>query len=281
VGICRRYVEAMTSTADKRRAFRALHERGCFVLPNPWDVGTTRYLERHGFPAVATTSAGFAFTRGLPDAAVSRDAMLAHISEIVSATRLPVNADFEDGYGATHEEVFANVRACVETGVAGLSIEDATGDPGEPLYPFDAAVARVRAARHAIDAAGAGVVLTGRSEGFISGRPDLDETIRRLVAYADAGAECLYAPGLVTREQLAAVVKAVAPRPVNVLVSGPGPTVAELAALGVRRISVGSTLARAAWTAFMRAADEIAERGTFGAFAGLESYEAVNALFRR
>jgi 2-methylisocitrate lyase-like PEP mutase family enzyme len=270
----------MISTADKRRAFRALHARGCFVLPNPWDVGTARHLERLGFQAIATTSAGFAFTRGLPDAAVPRDEMLAHIREIVAATRLPVNADFEDGYGGTDEEVGANVRACVEAGVAGLSIEDATGDAVVPLYPFDAAVARMRAARRAIEEAGADVVLTGRSEGFIVGRPDLDETIRRLVAYAEAGADCLYAPGLSTREQIAAVVEAVAPRPVNVLVSGSGPTVADLAALGVRRISVGSALARVAFTAFMRAAREVVEHGTFARLADAEGYAAINALFR-
>jgi 2-methylisocitrate lyase-like PEP mutase family enzyme len=211
---------------------------------------------------------------------VPRDEMLAHIREIVTATHLPVNADYEDGYGASAAEVLANVRACVETGVAGLSIEDATGSAGVPLYPFEEAVARVRAARRAIDDAGADVVLTGRSEGFIVGRPDLDETIRRLGAYAGAGADCLYAPGITTREQIAAVVKAVAPRPVNVLVSGAGPTVADLAALGVRRISVGSTLARVAWTAFMRSAREIAEHGTFERFADAEGYASVNALFR-
>lgn len=269
----------MSSTTEKRRAFRALHERGCFVLPNPWDVGTARHLESLGFQALATTSAGFAFTRGLPDGAVARDEMLAHIRELVLATRLPVNADYEDGYGATDEEVAANVRACVDTGVAGLSIEDATGEPSAPLYPLDAAVARGAAARAAIDATGADVVLTARSEGFIAGRPDLPETLRRLTAYAEAGADCLYAPGLPGRDAIAAVVSAVAPRPVNVLVSAAGPTVRELAALGVRRISVGSTLARVAWTAFQRAAAEIAERGTFERFADLETYAAVNARF--
>jgi 2-methylisocitrate lyase-like PEP mutase family enzyme len=271
----------MATIDPKRRAFRALHERGCFVLPNPWDVGTAVQLARLGFPALATTSAGYAFSRGLPDAAVGRDEMLAHVREIVAATALPVNADLEDGYGATAPEVAATVRSCVDAGAAGLSIEDATGDPGEPLYPFDEAVARVRAARRAIDDAGADVVLTGRSEGFIVGRPDLAETLRRLVAYGDAGADCLYAPGLATAEQISAVVAAVAPRPVNVLVSAPGPTVAGLAALGVRRISVGSTLARVAWTACLRASREIAERGTFDGFAGAESYAAMNALFRR
>ncbi|GAO01154.1 oxaloacetate decarboxylase [Anaeromyxobacter sp. PSR-1] len=270
----------MASTDEQRSAFRALHQQGCFVLPNPWDAGTARALERAGFRALATTSAGFAFSRGLPDGAVGCEEMLAHVRELVAATPLPVNADFEDGYGATAEEVAANVRACVDAGVAGLSIEDATGDPAAPLYPADEAVARLRAARRAIDAAGGGVVLTGRSEGFVAGRPDLAETIRRLVAYADAGADCLYAPGLTTREQVAAVVRAVAPRPVNVLAGGPAFTVAELAALGVRRVSVGSALARAAWGAFLEASREIAERGTFERLGEAAGYAALNALFR-
>lgn len=271
----------MSSTAEKRRAFRALHESGCFVLPNPWDVGTARFLESLGFAALATTSAGFAFSRGLPDGGVRCGDMLAHVRDVVEATRVPVNADFESGYGATPDEVAANVRACVDTGVAGLSIEDSTGDANAPLYPFDEALARLRAARRAVDEAGADVVLTARSEGFIVGRPDLEETIRRLVAYAGAGADCLYAPGVIRREQVSAVVEAVAPKPVNVLASGSGVTVAELAALGVRRISVGSTLARVAWTAFMGAAREIAERGTFGRFGDLETHGDLNALFRR
>ena len=271
----------MTSIAEKRTAFRALHERGTFVLPNPWDAGTAVALERLGFRAVATTSAGFAFSRGLPDTAVSRDAMIAHVREIVAATALPVNADLEDGLGATPAEVAETVRRCVEAGAAGLSIEDATGDAAEPLYPLEIAIVRLRAARSAIDDTGADVLLTGRSEGFIWGRPDLAETLRRLVAYADAGADCLYAPGLRTRDEIAAVVAAVAPRPVNVLVSAPGPTVAELAALGVRRVSIGSSLARAAWTAFLRSAREIAERGTFEGFAGAVPYGEMNALFRR
>lgn len=269
----------MSTAGDKRGAFRSLHERGCFVLPNPWDVGTARHLAHLGFKALATTSAGFAYTRGLPDAAVSRDDMLAHIAEIVASTSLPVSADFEDGYGATAAEVAENVRACVELGVAGLSIEDATGDAGAPLYPFDEAVARVRAARRAMDETDRATVLTARSEGFIVGRPDLHETIRRLRAYSEAGADCLYAPGLSTHDHIAAIVSAVAPKPVNVLVSAAGPTVADLAALGVRRVSVGSTLARVAWTAFLRAAKEIAEHGTFERFADAESYATVNALF--
>jgi 2-methylisocitrate lyase-like PEP mutase family enzyme len=270
----------MATVDERRRAFRALHERGCFVMPNPWDVGSARHLEHLGFRALATTSAGFAFSRGLPDGAVPRDAMLEHIRDVTQSTALPVNADFEGGYARAPEDVAANVLRCVATGVAGLSIEDATGDPAEPLHPFDLAVARVRAARRAIDEAGGGVVLTGRSEGFLVGRPDLEETIRRLAAYAEAGADCLYAPRVVSREQIAALVRAVAPRPLNVLVSSDaGLSVADLAALGVRRISVGSTLARAAWTGFMRAAAEIAGRGTFRSFGDLRSFEEVNGLF--
>jgi 2-methylisocitrate lyase-like PEP mutase family enzyme len=270
----------MTSITERRRAFRSLHEQGCFVLPNPWDAGTARYLEGLGFRALATTSAGFAFTKALPDGAVPLELVLAHVREMVAATQLPVNADFEDGHGATGDEVFANVRACVEIGVAGLSIEDATGDAGAPLYEFTTAVERVRAARSAIDSSSPDVVLTARSEGFIAGRPDLAETVKRLVAYADAGADCLYAPGIRTAEQITAIVNAVRPKPVNVLVSGPGTTVSDLAALGVRRISVGSTLSRVAWSAFMRAAREIADRGTFEAFAGTETVGDLNSLFR-
>src|ERR1700694_2514926 len=200
----------MPSIADKRREFRRLHQSGCFVIPNPWDIGTTRYLQSLGFKALATTSAGFAFSRGLPDGAVTRDAMLAYIAEIAAAADVPVNADFEGGYTHAPDGVAESVRLCVETGMAGLSIEDWTGDKARPLYDFDLAVARVRAARAAIDKAGGKVVFTARSEGFIRGRPDLDETIRRIKAFADAGADCLYAPGLKTPEQIAAVVKAVA-----------------------------------------------------------------------
>ena len=275
-----RYVNVMASTTEKRRAFRALHEQGCFPLPNPWDVGTARHLERLGFEALATTSAGFAFSRGLPDGSVPFEVMLAHVRELAAAVDVPVNADFEDCYGTSHEEVFANVRACVDAGVAGLSIEDATGDAAAPLYGFDDAVARVRAARRAVDASGGDAVLTARSEGFIVGRPDLAETIRRLVAYAGAGADCLYAPGVTGGDAISAIVRAVAPKPVNVLVSTAGPTVASLAALGVRRVSVGSTLARVAWTAFMRAAAELAERGTFEAFADARPFAEIDALFR-
>jgi 2-methylisocitrate lyase-like PEP mutase family enzyme len=269
----------MTSISDKRRAFRKLHETGCFVIPNPWDVGTARYLQGLGFKALASTSAGFAFAQGYADGAVPRDMMLDHLSELVDATDLPVNADFEGGYADAPEGVAESVRLCVETGVAGLSIEDSTSDPAIPLYDFDLALARVRAARVAIDKAGGDVVFTARSEGFIRGRPDLDETIRRLKAFAAAGADCLYSPGIRTREQIEAVVKAVAPKPVNLLVSTAALTVAEIAAMGVRRISIGGTLARVAWTAVMRSAREIAEQGKFDSFAGVIPNAELNAFF--
>ena len=273
----------MPSIAEKRRAFRRLHESGCFVIPNPWDAGTARYLQHLGFKALATTSSGAAFGLALPDAswAVSRDMMLAHIRDIVAASDLPVNADYESGYAHAPADVGENVRLCVETGVAGLSIEDNTGDQVNPLYPIDHAVARIRAARAAIDASGADVLLTARAECFLVGRPDLDETIRRLAAYSGAGADCLVAPGLRTPEAIGAVVKAAAPKPVNVLVGGPlGLSVADLAALGVRRISVGSALARAAWGGFIRAARLIAEAGRFDAFADAASFPELNAFFR-
>lgn len=271
----------MPTIAEKRRAFRRLHESGCFVIPNPWDTGTARYLQRLGFKAIATTSSGAAFSMGLPDQdwALTRDPMLAHIRMIVEASDLPVNADFESGYADDPEGVGDNVRRCVETGVAGLSIEDSTGDASRPLYEFDLAVARIRAARRAIDRAGDDVLLVGRSEGFIAGAPDLAETIRRLKAYAAAGADCLYAPGIRTREQIVAVVDAVAPKPLNLLIAGPiGLTVEDAAALGVRRISVGGALARAAWGGFMRAARGLAA-GTFDAFADAASGDELNRLF--
>lgn len=271
---------ASPSSADKRRAFRKLHEAGCFVIPNPWDIGTTRALEHLGFKALATTSAGYAFSRGLPDNTMSRDMMLAHIGEIVTATELPVNADFEAGFARDTETLAESVRLCVETGVAGLSIEDATGDTTTPLYDVDQAVAHIRAARTAIDKTGGDVLLTGRAECFLVGRPDLDETIMRLKAYADAGADCLYAPGIRTREQIGAVVKAVAPKPVNLLMSAAtGVTVSDAAALGVRRISVGSSLARVAWGAFQRAAKEIADTGRFDAFADATPFADLNGFF--
>ena len=271
----------MPTIAEKRATFHKLHAAGCFVIPNPWDIGTTRYLQHLGFKALATTSAGFAFARGLPDAAVSRDDMLAHIAELVSATDLPVNADFEGGYADAPEGVAESVRLCVETGVAGLSIEDSTGDKDKPLYDLDLAVARMKAARAAIDKAGGDVLLTGRAECFLVGRPDLDETVRRLKAYSAAGADCLYAPGIRTPELIAAVVKAAAPKPVNVLMPGAlGLTVADLEALGTRRISVGGTLARVAWGAFIRAAKAIASDGRFDAFKDAAPHAEINGFFR-
>jgi 2-methylisocitrate lyase-like PEP mutase family enzyme len=271
----------MPTIADKRRTFRKLHETGCFVIPNPWDIGSTHYLQHLGFKALATTSAGFAFTRALPDGGVPREMMLAHIREIVEATELPVNADFEAGYARDPEGVAESVRLGVGTGVAGLSIEDATGERDHPLYDLDAAVARMRAARAAIDKAGGDVMLVGRCECYLVGRPDIAETVARLKAYSGAGADCLYAPGIRTREEVAAVVEAVAPKPVNVIrSSAAGLTVAELAALGVRRISVGSAFARAAWGAFMKAAKEILSEGRFDALAGAAPHTELNELFR-
>jgi 2-methylisocitrate lyase-like PEP mutase family enzyme len=270
----------MPTISDKRRTFRKLHEAGCFVIPNPWDVGSTLYLQGLGFKALATTSAGFAFTQGLPDGGVSRATMLAHFRDIVAATDVPVNADFEGGYADEPEGVAESVRLCIDTGVAGLSIEDSTPDDANPLYDFDLALARVRAARAAVDAARGDVVFTARSEGFIRGRPDLDETVRRLQAFAAAGADCLYAPGIRTREQIAAVVGAVAPKPVNFLMGAATDlTVADLAGLGVRRISLGGTLARVAWTAVARAARDIAAAGKFDSLAGAMANAELNRFF--
>jgi 2-methylisocitrate lyase-like PEP mutase family enzyme len=239
-------------------------------------------LKHLDFRAIATSSAGFAFTAGLPDTdwAVSRDTMLLHIREMVLATDLPVNADFESGYAHEPEPLAANVDLCAKTGVAGLSIEDATGDKDKPLYDLDHAVARIRAARGAIDAIQADVVLTARAECFLVGRPDLDDTIRRLTAYAEAGADCLYAPGIRTAEEISAIVKAVAPKPVNVLVGSDFTTVIELAGIGVRRISVGGALARAAWGAFLQAAREIAEHGTFTHLARAIPFADIDGSFR-
>lgn len=263
------------SIAERRAAFRALHQQGCFVLPNPWDRGSARFLEHLGFAALATTSSGAAWSRGRPDGSATRDEALDHLADIVDATALPVNADFEDGYGATPDEVAASVALAVQTGVAGLSIEDASG--GRP-YDVAVAVERIAAAREAIDASGADVLLVGRSEGFISGRPDLPETIDRLRAYAAAGADCLYAPGVGDPEQIAAVVAAVAPKPVNVLVGGPSDlTVHGFAGLGVRRISVGGALAKAAWRGFERAAVGLAAGG-FDALASSPGTD-LNTLF--
>ena len=269
------------STADKRRTFRKLHEAGCFVIPNPWNVGSARYLQGLGFAALATTSSGFAHAQGLADGDVPRDMMLAHFREIADAADVPVNADFEGGFADDPAGVAENVRLCIETGVAGLSIEDSTGDDANPLYDFDLALARVRAARTAIDKAGGDVIFTARTEGFIRGRPNLAETIRRFKAFADAGADCLYSPGIKTREQIEATVKAVAPKPVNFLNSGPyGFTVSDLAAMGVRRISVGGTLARVAMNAFINSARAIAKDGKFDSFGGVLPNAELNAFFR-
>lgn len=270
----------MPTTTEKRAAFRRLHESGCFVIPNPWNVGSALYLQSMGFKALATTSAGFAWAQGCGDGGVTREAALAHFAEISAAAELPVNADFEGGFADAPEGVAESVRLCVETGVSGLSIEDFTGDRANPLYDFNLAVARIKAARAAIDKAGGDVLLTGRSEGFIRGRPDLDETIRRLKAYADAGAECLYAPGISTREQISAVVQAVAPKPVNLLIGTPSElTVKDCTDLGVRRISVGGSLARAAWGGFIRAAKQIMEAGNFNAFADAAPSAELNKAF--
>jgi 2-methylisocitrate lyase-like PEP mutase family enzyme len=273
---------AMPTVSDKRRTFRALHQSGCFVIPNPWNIGTARYLEGLGFKALATTSSGYAHAQGLADGEASRDMVLGHYREIAAVTNIPVNADFEGGFADDPDEMADNVRLCIATGVAGLSIEDYTGRNDNPLYDFDFALARVRAARAAIDKAGGDVVFTARTEGFIRGRPDMDETIRRLKAFIDAGADCLYPPGIKTREQIETVVKAVAPYPVNLLLSAAiGFTVADIAAMGVRRISLGGTLARVAMHAFVRSAREIAEHGKFDSFAGVMSNADLNAFFNK
>jgi len=246
-------------------------------MPNPWDAGSARALEHFGFKALATTSAGFAWTMGRADNQVTLDDAIEHLRVVVDAVAVPVNADFEGGFAVDPEQVGMNVRLAAATGIAGLSIEDSTGDGTHPLHDFDVAVERIRAARRAIDQCGTGIVLTGRSEGFVVGQPDIDETIRRLSAYAEAGADCLYAPRIGTVEQVAAIVAAVSPKPVNLLINAPFITVAEAAALGVRRISVGGTLARAAWAGFLQAAQEISDAGTFSRF---ERLPDVDSLFR-
>ncbi len=268
------------AVAEKRRRFRDLHAGGCFVIPNPWDVGSARYLQHLGFKALATTSAGFAFSRGLADYAVPIEVMLAHIRELVAASDLPVNADFENGYAADPAELASNVRRCVETGVAGLSIEDSTGDKRTPLYDFNKAVARIAEARAAIDESGGDTMLVARTECFLVGRIDIEEVTRRLRAFANAGADCLYAPGIHTREDIAAVVSAVAPKPVNVLIgSAGGLTIGDAAELGVRRVSVGGALARVAWGGFIRAAKQLAEAGRFDGFANAEPHGQLNDFF--
>jgi 2-methylisocitrate lyase-like PEP mutase family enzyme len=267
------------TTAEKRVRFRALHEKGCFVLPNPWDVGSARALQTMGYKAVASTSAGYAWSIGKADNHVTLDEVLEHLTALCGAVDLPVNADFEGGFAHEPPKVAINVARAVATGIAGLSIEDSTGDKANPLYARELAVERIRAARSAIDADNSGALLVGRCEGFLVGQPDLAMVIDRLTAYAEAGADCLYAPGIKSKEQIAAVVKAVHPKPVNLLIGSPGLTVAEAADLGVRRISVGGSLARAAWGGFMRAALEIADKGSFAelgsGFAGGE----LNKMF--
>jgi 2-methylisocitrate lyase-like PEP mutase family enzyme len=260
---------------DRAATFRRLHASGCFVMPNPWDAGSARALEQLGFKAVATTSAGFAWSVGRADNRVTLAQALGHLRVVAAAVKVPVNADFEGGFAVEPEQVAANVAQATATGIAGLSIEDSTGDQEDPLFEFDLAVERVRAARRAIDESATGIVLTGRSEGFVVGRPDIDETIRRLRAYADAGADCLYAPRIDSVDHIVAIVAAVAPKPVNLLVNAPFITVAQAADLGVRRISVGGTLARTAWGGFLEAASEIAERGTFSRFERLPNVDDV------
>lgn len=268
------------SIADKRQEFRRLHEAGCFVIPNPWDIGSARMLQGLGFKALASTSSGFAWSAGRPDNGISRDMALEHLAHLVAATDVPINADFESGFATDPTGVAQSVRLAVETGVAGLSIEDSTGNAAAPLFMLDEAVERLRAARRAIDRAGPDTLLVARAECYLVGRPDLQETIARLQAYANAGADCLYAPGLRSREDIVAVVAAVAPKPVNLLIGWAADlTVADVAALGVRRISIGGALARAAWSGFMRAARLIAEEGRFDGFADAASGNDLNAFF--
>lgn len=269
----------MLTEQSRIARFRQLHERGCFVLPNPWDVGSARLLEQLGFQALATTSSGFAWSLGRADNHVTLEEALDHFRVMSAAVRVPLNADFEGGFAVDPEPVAANVASAAATGVAGLSIEDSTSDSTEPLFEFALAVERIAAARGALDEGGTGVLLTARSEGFLVGRPDLRETIRRLVAYADVGADCLYAPGLRSLDDIAAVIRAVAPKPVNVLVGADFTTVGELEKLGARRISVGGALARAAWSGFLDAAREISERGTFAALARATPFAELNARF--
>jgi 2-methylisocitrate lyase-like PEP mutase family enzyme len=264
----------------RRAAFRALHDTGCFVLPNPWDAGSARYLHSLGFQALASTSSGYAWSQAQADGTLTLEETLAHLHSLAAATPLPLNADFGDGFGAL-EEVGRNVTRAIATGVAGISIEDASVDPASPLRTLDDAVARVRAARRAIDASGEDVLLVGRAENFFVGRPDLDDAITRLRAYAEAGADCLYAPGISTREQIEAVVAAVAPRPVNLLVGSALPfTLQDIAGMGVRRVSVGGAMARTAWGGMMRAAQLLKDEGRFDGFADAASGAVLNQLFR-
>ena len=274
----RRYDTGMDNQT-RYRSFRQLHESGCFVMPNPWDLGSARVLAGLGFKALATTSAGFAWSVGRYDNGVTLDQALAHLTAMAAAVDVPLNADFEGGFAIAPEGVAANVTRAVATGIAGVSIEDSTGKPDDPLFEFSLAVERIRAARRAIDDSGSAVLLTGRSEGFIAGRPDLAQTIARLVAYAEAGADCLYAPGIRSMNDIEAVVKAVAPKPVNVLVSTPFATASQLGDAGVRRISVGGALARVAWSACLDAAQEIAASGSFAGLGRARPHPEINTLF--
>jgi 2-methylisocitrate lyase-like PEP mutase family enzyme len=267
------------SNTDKRATFRKLHDTGCFVLPNPYDVGSARALQNLDFKAIASTSAGFAWSIGRTDNRVTLEDVLQHLTALCGAVDLPVNADFEGGFAHQAEKVAAHVALAVKTGVAGLSIEDSTGDAAKPLYDRALAIERIKAARAAIDADRSGVLLTGRCEGFLVGQADLNMVIDRLTAYAQAGADCLYAPGIKTLEEISAIVKAVHPKPVNLLIGASGLSVAEAAELGVRRISVGGSLARAAWGGFMRAAREIAEKGTFTELGQGYSGAELNKMF--
>jgi 2-methylisocitrate lyase-like PEP mutase family enzyme len=268
------------TTADKRATFKKMHESGCFILPNPHDVGSARALQHLGFKALASTSAGFAWTIGKADNRVTVDQVCDHLTAICAAVDLPVNADFEGGFAVEPEKVGINVARGVKTGVAGLSIEDSTGDAAQPLYEFELAVERIKAARKAIDADHSGVLLTGRCEAFLWGQSDLNMVIDRLNAYSEAGADCLYAPGIKTREQISALVKAVHPKPVNLLIGASGLSLKEAEALGVRRISVGGSLARAAWAGFMKAAREMAEQGTFTELASGYPGGELNKMFK-
>jgi len=265
----------MNTPVDRVDAFRRLHSSGCFVMPNPWDAGSARVLEQLGFLALATTSAGFAWTLGRADNQVTLNETLHHLRSVANAVTVPVNADFQGGFAVAPQDVYANVTLAVNTGVAGLSIEDSTGDQAHPLHELDLAVERIHAARQAIDDSGRGVILTGRSEGFVVGRPDIDQTIRRLRAYSEAGADCLYAPRIDQVDQVTAIVEAVAPKPVNLLINSPFMTIEQAAALGVRRISVGGTLARVAWKGWLDATTEIVNEGTFSGFGKLPNVEAL------
>ena len=270
----------MASISQKRATFRALHKSGCFVIPNPWDVGSARYLQGMGYKALATTSSGFAFSQALPDYGVEVDRVIAYCREIAEASDLPINADFESGFAENSAGVERNVRRLIETGVAGISIEDQTGEANEPLFPLDVAIERMRAARKAIDDSKQDVMLIGRAEGFLVGRPDLEDVKRRLLAYSAAGAEVLYAPFIKTREQIETLVNAVAPKPFNFLNSGNfGYTVSDLAGMGVRRVSVGGTMMRVAFSAFARSAREIIEKGVFTSFDGTLSNAELNRFF--